>query len=845
MSLVPSLLQAIVRVDGEALVMHVGEKPYVVAPSGQVDLATKGLTLEAVTGIVGQLLPSEAMRALDDLGATQFELPPMTEFPDHRFTVTAARGGDDVWAEIRRRPVVEDVPATQLPLEATAPAPLRNDETADALALPREDQLWPASASEDAPSFPDDSPLVLGAPESTVLHVEDRSESDPVPMSGVAATGMSPTDRLAPRFESSLEAALDRSGLWAIFPDTQAVVRSGPVPEAESEGVAEWSFDPERVGALGADSLWATDRPEPALSVPLAPPVESLELAAELLLPSESPLHLVPSPTPLEDVSLPQPEPVDDTARPTRSAFAEWRSSLEFALPEDWPTAIQAAVTAATTAGSHPPLASGSAVFELAQSAPPVVASPLVTAAWFESVVPLASAILPAETDRVPPTTHASVGATPVVPSSARIERELVQQPDSSVSVSRSAEFLAEAREPGGPAAALSQPGVVVPIDRSGPRPDVGWHAAEASAASLEKIVRLAVGRGASTLYLSSFAKPAARIDGEIQTLEGVPTLNAAELEATLLAALPERHAAALRVGQPTEWVWDLFEIGRVRCSIFNDHRGPGAVCRFVSVRALSADERSLSREIQALSAEAEGLIVVSGPRGGGKSTLIASLVELINRNRRDYVIAFEREINLVYERQAAFVSQRETRGSADDMANAARAALREDPDVLVFDELNSAALMDVALDASQAGRLVLAGVRAPHLVAAIDRLVEMQPPERRRHVQAVMAQNLRAAVAQVLVKKSSGGRVAAREVLFHSPIVATVLAEGKTTQLPMAIEGGRRQGMVSLNDALAGFVQKGAVDVREAYRHATDRAGLLDLLRRQGIDTSLIERLA
>src|SRR3954452_13212824 len=110
MSLVPSLLQAIVQLDGEALVMHAGDKPYVVAPNGQVDLATRGLTLDAVNGIVAQMLPSDVQRALDEFGAAQYELPASPEFPGEHFTVVAARGGDDVWAEIRRRRVVEETP---------------------------------------------------------------------------------------------------------------------------------------------------------------------------------------------------------------------------------------------------------------------------------------------------------------------------------------------------------------------------------------------------------------------------------------------------------------------------------------------------------------------------------------------------------------------------------------------------------------------------------------------------------------------------------------------------------------------------------------------------------------
>src|SRR5947209_9979755 len=119
MSLVPSLLQAIVRIGGEALVMHAGDKPYVVAPTGQVDLASRGLTLEAVSGIVSQLLPFESQNALDEFGAAQYELPPMAEFPGEHFTVVVARGGDDVWAEIRRRRIPDD---DRVPDEFFAPA---------------------------------------------------------------------------------------------------------------------------------------------------------------------------------------------------------------------------------------------------------------------------------------------------------------------------------------------------------------------------------------------------------------------------------------------------------------------------------------------------------------------------------------------------------------------------------------------------------------------------------------------------------------------------------------------------------------------------------------------------
>jgi twitching motility protein PilT len=719
MSLVPSLLQAIVRVDGEALVMHVGEKPYVVSPSGPVDLAAKGLTLDAVTGIVGQLLPPASMKVLDDVGAVQFELAPLDQFPGDRFTVTAARGGDDVWAEVRRRQVVEDQAQGAAPFDVSAAEPKRlDDETADPPGVPREDQFWPEPAQAD------------------------------VPMARVDAAEEPEQDASVP----------------------------------EDEPVVEWTFDPAPDRAREADSLWAPVLPAlgAACDTSSADAFSSLEVAEGHVLSTEVPVSAAVSITP--SAAAPLIESEGPIAEPVLSV-------LELPAVE-------------------PPGAGGRSVLVTSTS---VVPTPM------PSHVP---------NDRPSPFGAASPAA--------------LNHESAASSTQASADRVSF------PAvASVPQPAVVLSIDRSGARLDTAWPSADPGGGALERMLRLAASRGATALYLSSNARPAARIDGEIQNLEGLPTFGVSEVEATLLAVLPERHASALRAGQPSEWMWDLAEVGRVRCSIFNDHRGPGAVCRVVTARAIGAEQLGLSREVQALSAEAEGLVVVSGPRGAGKSTLIASLVDLINRSRRDYVIAFEREINVVHDRQAAFVSQREIRGSADDLAGAARAALREDPDVLVFDELSSASLMDVAFDAVQSGRLVIAGVRAPHLSGAIDRIVEMHATERRREVLSSLVQGLRAVVTQVLVKKSTGGRAPAREVLFNSPLVASVLAEGKTGQLPMAIEGGRRLGMVPLNDALATLVQSGGVDVREAYRHAIDRAGLLDVLKRQGVDTSFVERLA
>ena len=263
-------------------------------------------------------------------------------------------------------------------------------------------------------------------------------------------------------------------------------------------------------------------------------------------------------------------------------------------------------------------------------------------------------------------------------------------------------------------------------------------------------------------------------------TRSKAPVAGPNDVESLLITLMPERSAEALRTGVASEWICDLPEVGRVRCMSFRDHRGPGGVFRMMPSRAVTAEQLGLSREIQALAVEPEGLLLVSGPRSSGKRTLMSALIDLINRTRRDHVISIESEINVVHERGGSFISQREVRGGIEDMVAVARAALREDPDVLVLEELRSPALMNLALDAAGAGQLVIGGFPAHSAARALDRIIDLYPPEYRRQVQLSLAQNLRGVVAQVLLRKNTGGRVAAREVLLNTPAVAERARRGE-----------------------------------------------------------------
>jgi twitching motility protein PilT len=751
MSLVPSLLQAIVGVDGEALVMHAGDKPYVVAPSGQIELASRGLTLEAVNGIVAQLLPPDALSSLDEFGAIQQELAGLPEFPGESFTVVAARGGDDVWVEIRRRKASDDdqVPddlfeATPVQVVGSAPAgDFSHSSTADSL----------PSSSTDYPDIDNVGPL--GDP-GRLAEVSRRAGSDggevidlgdlTVPDSTVS---FETTAIVTARTSEDIVAAPELSAPMKLAAPAPAVAP----PQAEPPFVA----------------VPVITMPPPIAQQPDEPPTAAAFVA---------PPHVAVSPPP--------PAPLPVAPPPVAAAPSQPRPAAPAPAPSVVELAVSSSSAAAPMIGSVAPPPKE----RPAPEAPPPVAAPVVAP----------SPVAPPAVSSTPP-----MAAAPESP------------------------FRAPA----------PQPAVVLPLSRSPIRGDAPPPPIPAGVSGLDRLLRMASARGASTLYLSSNARPSVRVDGEIQMLEGEPSHGPNDVESLLLTLVPDRNHEALRSGVATEWISDVDGVGRVRCLSFRDHRGPGGVFRMMPVRAVSAEQLGLPSEIQSLALESGGLVLVAGSRLSGKRTMISALVDLINHTRRDHVITIESEINVVHERGTSFISQREVRGSYDDVEGVARAALREDPDVLVVESMRTAPLINVALEAAGSGQLVIGGFPAHNTTAAVDRIINLYPPENRRQMQLALAENLRGIVAQVLLHKTGGGRLPAREILLNTPAVAGIIAEGRTSQLPAAIEGGRRQGMMPLNDALAAFVQSGAVDVREAHRRAADRAGFLALLKRLGIDTT------
>ena len=825
MPLVDSLLTAVVRSDGDALVLHVGEKPYVVAAAGPVELSRQGLGLGAMEGMLAQLLTADALRSLREMGAVEHELDDRPAASGDRFTVVAARGGDDIWIELRRHrrvaPSVAAVPAVVPdPVEAPAAAAEVVTELAPVVApelLPPVHVVEPAVHAADAVAIM--APVVESAVDVDTADVDEVA---------VVATPVVEMSAPLPAETPELEAPAAMADATVSHADMAAANLFASEMDAPTDDLL--AFDSpvfaaddvyELVAGAAADAiaeLDATSGAEPVLPAYAAEPVTP---AAPALVAVPAVAEAVPLPAP---VAAADPVVVAAPAVEVEPVVPVMAAAPVVSVP---------VVAAPVTAPPAPPVAPAVAVAPAPVTPPAPQPVPAVAMA-----PPAYDMPPPVRFDQPPMPAAWSTPASPRFDSHPHESSRYGLPEPQPVLPGLASELEAIGRES---AATDSLPAVVLSLTRDGARGSGGGVRGSVRTGGIERLLRLAAARGASALYLTTQARPAVRVDGDIRLLDGEAALSSGDVEAAVLELAPE----GARDKESAEWIRDLADVGRVRITTFRDYRGPGALLRMIQARATSAEQLGLVREIQALATEPEGLVIVTGPRASGKSTLVSAFVDLINRQRNDYVITLEGQIRLVHESRGSLISQRELRGSAAEVVTAARAALRENPDVLVIEDLRSPDVLQVALDAAGSGLLVFASVTAASATAALERLVDLCPSDERRNVRAALAEHLRGVVAQVLLRKAGGGRLAARELVLNTNAVAALVSDGQIAQLPRAIDSGRKLGMAPLNDALVAFVQSGAVDVREAYRKADDKSGLLALLRREGIDTSFVERLA
>ena len=367
-------------------------------------------------------------------------------------------------------------------------------------------------------------------------------------------------------------------------------------------------------------------------------------------------------------------------------------------------------------------------------------------------------------------------------------------------------------------AAAGAPPAPVAPAARN--TADVA-----AARTMLEELFRLLVDAGASDLHLRTGEPPLLRQHGEL-VRQDRPALTAEGLELMLFGIMSPREVGEFRETGDTDWAYEIEGLARFRCNAGRDRHGPLAVFRVIPTTVRTADDMGLSREVQNLCYLTKGLVVVTGPTGSGKSTTLAALVDLINRTRTAHIITIEDPIEFVHQSKKCLVTQRQVAVHTRSFKHALRAALREDPDIILVGEMRDLETVSIAIETAETGHLVFGTLHTTTASSTIDRIIDQFPPDRQSQVRVMLSESLRGVIAQTLCKKIGGGRVAAREILLSIPAVSNLIREGKTFQIPSVMQTNRKAGMVTLNDALMELVDGKLVEPKDAYRKAVEKAG-------------------
>ena len=321
---------------------------------------------------------------------------------------------------------------------------------------------------------------------------------------------------------------------------------------------------------------------------------------------------------------------------------------------------------------------------------------------------------------------------------------------------------------------------------------------------------------GGSDLHLSAGVPPMARVLGQLQTL-GTHAVDSTYLQDQLQTLLPDWPTA-----QDHDSAIAIAGLGRFRVNVFAQSRGWSSVWRCIPERIPSLQELHAPTCLPAWLKQAQGLLLVTGATGSGKSTTLAAMLAHLNHTQPLHILTLEDPIEFVHPSQRSLVQQRKVPGHSADFATALRAALRQDPDVILVGELRDLPTIELALSAAETGHLVLATLHTRSATQAIERLVDVFPGETKALVRQQLSLSLLGVVHQVLCKSVDGTRrVAAHEVLFASPAVRQMIRDNKATQLPNALQTGAQHGMRTLAQSLAQFVAQGVITAEEAQHHA------------------------
>jgi twitching motility protein PilT len=353
---------------------------------------------------------------------------------------------------------------------------------------------------------------------------------------------------------------------------------------------------------------------------------------------------------------------------------------------------------------------------------------------------------------------------------------------------------------------------------------------------AMEALLRRLVSEKCSDLHLSTGNPPLFRKDGEIVKAGGEGPMGPAQVREMAFAIIPAKNRREFEEKRDTDFAYEIAGLARYRCNLFMDRLGIGGVFRVIPSKTPTVDELGLPKHILQLCQLNKGLVLVTGPTGSGKSTTLAALVDWINRNRTDHIITIEDPIEFVHANQKCLVNQRQVGVHTEGFKPALRAALREDPDVVLVGELRDLETMAIAIETAETGHLVFGTLHTNSAPSTVDRIIDQFPSDRQSQIRTMLSESLKGVVSQTLCRKKGGGRVAAYEILYVTSAIANLIREGKTFQIPSIMQTNKALGMTLMNEALMDLIQKGLVEPQEAYFKAPSKVEFKALLERHHI---------
>ncbi len=348
----------------------------------------------------------------------------------------------------------------------------------------------------------------------------------------------------------------------------------------------------------------------------------------------------------------------------------------------------------------------------------------------------------------------------------------------------------------------------------------------------IDRLFEVMLDKGSSDLHLSAGAPPKLRTHGELVAIDGEPELTNESLKEYLMEIVNEKQSKHFAETKDLDFAYEIPGKSRFRANYMMHNRGLGAVFRVIPTEIMTTEQLGVPPQVLKFADYARGLVLVTGPTGSGKSTTLAALVDYINRNRQEHILTVEDPIEFVHQNRGCQVNQREVGAHTESFASALRAALREDPDVILVGEMRDLETIELAMTAAETGHLVFGTLHTSSAAKTVDRIIDAFPTAQQAQIRTMLAESLRGVLAQQLLKRSDKpGRVAALEIMFVTSAVSNLIREGKTFQIPSIIQTGKGMGMQMMDQAIMDFVMKKIVSPEEGYMKAADKVAFEKLI--------------